>query len=117
MCDKPFYEVEVNITHTRVSSVAVHLRASSADEAQQLAVLAARSLCDKAISVYDLHLDHGDFSDDTFEAEDVESIKLIGHGEKPYWEKPNIDLRDSTTDDDTEVRQPDDRQGVLLLLD
>jgi len=111
--EEDFYEVEVEVVQRRATTVVLHLRAGSHEEARRRAVQKVHEACDNAVSEYDLPVDGSDFDFMDYEVGGVENVALIGHGEEPQWDYPTFDLMDSPTDAEAAGDQTDPRQQPL----
>lgn len=92
--EPPYYEVAVVVTHTRKTTMYVHIRAKSEQEAHDVAFKEVERRCMNAVDAYDLDIDNHDFDDDEFDADFVESVVLIEHDDEPYLSEPDIDMKD-----------------------
>ena len=108
--DEALYEVHVNIHQIRQTTLVVHLRAGSEQEASRRAEEAAQEACDKA--QWESDIDGEDFDFVEYTCEGVEDVYEVEQGKKPQW-SPNIDLMDSPTDAEIAGSQEDPRQTKL----
>lgn len=95
--EEPFYEVQVEIQKSCTTTVVVHLRADSPEEACRRAAEAVGRECASATSDHDLRIDSSDFWEADYTYMGNEEALLIEQGKKSSY-SPSFDLRDDPTD-------------------
>lgn len=110
--DEALYEVHVNINQIRQTTLVVHLRAGSGQEASRRARDAVENACHEARWAGDINVEDFDFEFVEYTCDGVEDVYEVEQSKEPQW-SPNIDLMDSPTDAEVAGSQEDPRQTKL----